>query len=164
MEPQVWGKHGWFFLHSITMGYPENPTNTDRDKYRNFFYNIGSVLPCNKCQINYRKHMEQIPIEPALINRGKLVEWLINIHNLTNRDTGKKELSYAEVIKIYTQAYGHSRPHNTYHNYKCKNNNSKNEANTKTGIVSISNTTYQIIIGIMILVIILLLWKLFIRK
>ncbi len=156
MEPQVWGKHGWFFLHSITMGYPDHPTNTDRDKYRNFFYNIGSVLPCNKCQINYRKHMEQIPIEPALINRSKLVEWLINIHNLTNRDTGKKELSYAEVIKIYTQAYGHSR--STYHNYECANNGKQNVM-TASGRSIISNTTYQIIICIMMLTIILLLWK-----
>ena len=164
MEPQVWGKHGWFFLHSITMGYPDHPTNTDRDKYRSFFYNIGSVLPCNKCQTNYRKHMEQIPIEPALINRSKLVEWLINIHNLTNRETGKKELTYDEVIKIYTQAYGHSRPETNYHNYECKNNNSKNETTTIRGIVSVPNTTYQIIIGILILVIILLLWKIFTRN
>jgi len=159
MEPQVWGKHGWFFLHSITMGYPERPTNTDRDKYRSFFYNIGSVLPCNKCQVNYRKHMEQIPIEPALINRSKLVEWLINIHNLTNRETGKKELSYDEVIKIYTQAYGHSRPETKYHNYECRNNVPKS-----SGIVSTSNTTYHIIIFIMILVIILLVLKIFTQK
>ena len=157
MEPQVWGKHGWFFLHSITMGYPEHPTNTDRDKYRSFFYNIGSILPCNKCQINYRKHMEQIPIEPALINRGKLVEWLINIHNLTNRDTGKKELSYAEVIKIYTQAYGHSRPETTYHNYKC---NKQGDTHT-SNITYIPSTTYKIIIGALLLAIVLLLWKMY---
>lgn len=154
MEPQVWGKHGWFFLHSITMGYPEHPTNTDRDKYRSFFYNIGSILPCNKCQINYRKHMEQIPIEPALINRSKLVEWLINIHNLTNRDTGKKELSYAEVIKIYTQAYGHSRPETTYHNYEC---NSKKMNTDISSISSVSNMNYKIMIGVLLLIIILLL-------
>ena len=139
MEPQVWGKHGWFFLHSITMGYPERPTNTDRDKYRSFFYNIGSVLPCNKCQVNYRKHMEQIPIEPALINRSKL--------------------SYDEVIKIYTQAYGHSRPETKYHNYECRNNVPKS-----SGIVGTSNTTYHIIICIMILVIILLVLKIFTQK
>lgn len=163
MEPQVWGKHGWFFLHSITMGYPEHPTKTERDRYRNFFYNIGSVLPCNKCQINYRKHMEQIPIEPALINRSKLVEWLINIHNLTNRETGKKELTYDEVIKIYTQAYGHSRPQNTYHNYECKNSG-KQDANTATGTVRVPNTVYQIIIGTLILVIMLLVWKIIARK
>jgi hypothetical protein len=145
------------------MGYPEHPTNTDRDKYRSFFYNVGSVLPCNKCQINYRKHMEQIPIEPALINRSKLVEWLINIHNLTNREIGKKEFTYDEFITIYTQAYGHSRSQNIYHNYECKNN-SKQEATISTGIVNVPNTTYQVIIGIMILVIILLLWKIITRK
>jgi hypothetical protein len=159
MEPQVWGKHGWFFLHSITMGYPEHPTNMDRDKYRNFFYNIGSVLPCNKCQSNFRKHMAQIPIEPALINNSKLVEWLINIHNLTNRDTGKKELSYEEVIKIYTQAYGHSRPQTTYHNYECKKNK---KANTSIlGRTDISNTNYKIIIGALLLVIIILIWNMY---
>lgn len=160
MEPQVWGKHGWFFLHSITMGYPDHPTNTVRDNYRSFFYNIGAVLPCNKCQVNFRKHMEQIPIEPALINRSKLVEWLINIHNLTNKDTGKKELTYAEVIKIYTQAYGHSRPETTYHNYECNDDKRVRKGDAViSNMCNITDTHYKIIIGVLLLVILLLLWK-----
>jgi hypothetical protein len=141
------------------MGYPEHPTNTIRDKYRNFFYNIGSVLPCNKCQMNFRKHMEQIPIEPALINRGKLVEWLIDIHNLTNKDTGKKELSHDEVIKIYTQAYGHSQPETTYHNYECNGKRGRKGDAVISSMRNITDTHYKIIIGVLLLVILLLLWK-----
>ena len=156
MEPQVWGKHGWFFLHSITMGYPEHPTNTDRDKYRKFFYNVGSVLPCGKCQMNFRKHMEQKSITPALLNRTSLVEWLIDIHNLTNKDTGKKELSYDDVIKIYSNAYEHNQ--NTYFNYMCESNSSHiphNKHRNKHHNIY-HNIYWKITTGILLLIIIIL--------
>ena len=37
MDPKVWGPNAWIFLHSITMNYPKNPTNEDKEKYRTFF-------------------------------------------------------------------------------------------------------------------------------
>jgi hypothetical protein len=35
--PDVWGPHGWKFIHYITLGYPTNPTQEDKTKYANFF-------------------------------------------------------------------------------------------------------------------------------
>ena len=26
MEPKNWGNYGWGFIHSIALGFPENPT------------------------------------------------------------------------------------------------------------------------------------------
>ena len=37
MEPKVWGPGAWLFLHSITMNYPENPSETEKMYYKNFF-------------------------------------------------------------------------------------------------------------------------------
>ena len=34
MLPEIWGKHGWNFLHLITMGYPDNPTEDEKRQYR----------------------------------------------------------------------------------------------------------------------------------
>ena len=36
MEAKIWGPHAWIFLHSITMAYPENPTDNDK-KYMKIF-------------------------------------------------------------------------------------------------------------------------------
>ena len=33
--PNVWGPYGWKFIHYVTLGYPNNPSNEDKLKYLN---------------------------------------------------------------------------------------------------------------------------------
>jgi hypothetical protein len=101
MNPKFWGPHGWIFLHSVTMNYPKNPSNDDKQLYRNFFSSLIRVLPCEKCAYHYKQHIKDDPIEPALENRDKLVRWLIKIHNKVNADLGKPHYSYEQVIEEY---------------------------------------------------------------
>ena len=101
MNPKFWGPHGWIFLHSVTMNYPKNPSNDDKQLYRNFFSSLTRVLPCEKCAYHYKQHIKDDPIEPVLENRDKLVRWLIKIHNKVNADLGKPHYSYEQVIEEY---------------------------------------------------------------
>ena len=101
MNPKFWGPHGWIFLHSVTMNYPKEPSESDKVIYRNFFSNLTRVLPCEKCAYHYKQHIETDPIEPALENRSKLVRWLIKIHNKVNDDLGKPQYTYEQVIEEY---------------------------------------------------------------
>ena len=101
MNPKFWGPHGWIFLHAVTMNYPKNPSNDDKQLYRNFFSSLTRVLPCEKCAYHYKQHIKDDPIEPALENRDKLVRWLIKIHNKVNADLGKPHYSYEQVIEEY---------------------------------------------------------------
>ena len=101
MNPKFWGPHGWIFLHSVTMNYPKNPSNDDKQLYRNFFSSLTRVLPCEKCAYHYKQHIKDDPIEPALESRDKLVRWLIKIHNKVNADLGKPHYSYEQVIEEY---------------------------------------------------------------
>ena len=101
MNPKFWGPHGWIFLHAVTMNYPKNPSNDDKQLYRNFFSSLTRVLPCEKCAYHYKQHIKDDPIEPVLENRDKLVRWLIKIHNKVNADLGKPHYSYEQVIEEY---------------------------------------------------------------
>ena len=101
MNPKFWGPHGWIFLHAVTMNYPKDPTDRDKAIYRNFFSGLSRVLPCEKCAHHYKQHILNDPIEPALENRGKLVRWLIKIHNIVNEDLGKPQYTYEQVIEEY---------------------------------------------------------------
>ena len=101
MNPKFWGLHGWYFLHSITMHYPKNPSEQEKQIYFNFFKSLENVLPCEKCAYNYSQNLKKLPLEPALENRDKLVRWLIGVHNEVNKETGKREYSYEEVIEEY---------------------------------------------------------------
>ena len=98
ITPEFWGLHGWIFLHSITFNYPDNPSTETKQKYKKFFESIGDVLPCSVCSENYKRHIAENPIDPNLNDKNDLIQWLINIHNMTNIELGKPVLSPLEVI------------------------------------------------------------------
>ena len=55
IKPKIWGPHGWKFLHYVSLGYPEKPTDKEKIYYKNFYYSLQNVLPCEKCAQNYKK-------------------------------------------------------------------------------------------------------------
>ena len=103
ITPEFWGPHGWIFLHSVTFNYPDNPSIETKQKYKRFFESIGDVLPCNVCSKNYKRHIKEDPIDPNLNDKNDLIQWLINIHNMTNIELGKQVLSPLEVIKEFSK-------------------------------------------------------------
>ena len=44
LNPNIWGPHAWFFLESIAIGYPDNPTKEEKIKAKNFFLLLESLL------------------------------------------------------------------------------------------------------------------------
>ena len=115
MDPQVWGPPGWTFLHSITLAYPACPKKEDKEAMRTFFMNVGNVLPCDKCQSNFKKHLKKYPLTNRILcSREGLVNWLIDIHNEVNKMHGKRELSYEEVLQIYQEKYSGRKSFTNY--------------------------------------------------
>ena len=58
MEASIWGPKAWVFLHSITMNYPEKPTDEDKaieDETANIF------LFCPSCGFNNEKKFKFCP-------------------------------------------------------------------------------------------------------
>ena len=58
---------------------------------RNFVAAMGQLYPCKLC----RKHLQQQLRDPELgpadvSSRGALVSWVCRLHNIVNRDIGKK--------------------------------------------------------------------------
>ena len=122
MDPNVWGPKAWFFLHTITFNYPENPTEKDKIIYSSFFNSLTNVLPCSICANHYKENLKKYPIETNLDNKDDLVNWLINLHNLVNEYNKKPTLSYNEVIDYYKMKYNISnkikRDNNDNYTYK----------------------------------------------
>lgn len=99
MLPEIWGRYAWNFLHLVTLDYPKNPTDTDKQNYYNFFNSVQHVLPCAKCRHNMTSHLKKYPLtNDILSNRDALIKWLIDLHNMVNYYTGKNMLSYSEAI------------------------------------------------------------------
>ena len=101
----IWGPSAWKFLHTITFNYPMNPSNYDKDVYKNFFKNLGLILPCGICSYNYNIHLDKYPIENYLSKKEDLVKWLIIIHNEVNKLHNKPTKTFDEIINYYTNLY-----------------------------------------------------------
>ena len=95
--PDVWGPHGWKFIHYVTLGYPGDPDENDKRNYYNFFETLKNVIPCSICGNNFIKHLTINPLtDKILSNKMSFIEWGINMHNLTNQENNKKNFSLKE--------------------------------------------------------------------
>lgn len=99
--PDKWGPHGWKFIHYVTLGYPDKPTKEDKNKYKNFFISLSDVIPCMLCKMNYKDHLNEIPIDDSVLkNKESMMEWGIKVHNLVNKSNNKKIISVNDGINM----------------------------------------------------------------
>jgi FAD-linked sulfhydryl oxidase len=96
-KPSVWGRPAWFFLHSVSMTYPEHPTTEDMENMARFLESLGPILPCKLCRSKYSEYLETHP--PDLRNRDRLVRWMIALHNNVNTRLKKPRWTIAEAIQ-----------------------------------------------------------------
>jgi hypothetical protein len=105
IDPKVWGKSGWIFLHSITFSYPDNPSPETKQIYKEFFLKVGKILPCEKCRYNYDLHLQKYPLDnSALFSHDSLITWLINIRNEVNAILDKNYVTIDDVVEEMEQA------------------------------------------------------------
>ena len=66
LNPEVWGPHYWFVLHSVAFTYPLNPNEVIKKKYYEFIQNIPSFIPNRDIGNDFAKILEQYPVTPYL--------------------------------------------------------------------------------------------------
>ena len=102
MLPEIWGPHMWMSIHSIAISFPDNPSQSDKKNYKQFFSHLSKVLPCKSCSISFRKYMKILPIEKYLTSRKRLLYWTYLIHNKVNKKLNKNiKVSWGGVRKKY---------------------------------------------------------------
>ena len=105
MDTNVWGSHAWFFLHSIILGYPINPTESQKKSYYDFINGLQYTLPCKQCRNNFKQKLSEMPLYPYLDNRKNFVRWMIEIHNRINISLNKKTYTVIEILDKYKNWY-----------------------------------------------------------
>jgi hypothetical protein len=101
ITPEVWGPHGWKFIHYVTLGYPENPTQIQKDKFQAFFILLKDVLPCALCANHYKENLQHYPLTDQILNsREKFIKWGIDIHNNVNKSNKKPKLDYTTAYNM----------------------------------------------------------------
>lgn len=140
--PDVWGPHGWKFLHYITLGYPNYPTEQDKENYRNFINYFKQVIPCVICKNHFIEHLEIYKLtDDVMSSRINFVNWGIDMHNEVNKKNNKKVLTYDEGYQEILK--------------NCTGENCNTNSYEKIEHFKESNTNYYLISIIIILVVLL---------
>jgi hypothetical protein len=138
LGPNIWGPHGWKFIHYVTLAYPiDNPTEEIKNNYKNFFTLLQYVLPCKICSNHYKENLEILPLtDHVLSSREELVRWGIDMHNIVNESKNKPIMSYEDALKSIDT------------DEKCREN-----------IVVKNNKTYYLLLIVFSLIIIAVVYK-----
>ena len=105
LDPNIWGPHYWFFLHTISMTYPIRPNALTKKKYYEFIQNLPLFIPVEKISTEFSKLIDESPITPYLDNRESLIRWMHFIHNKINQKLEKPELSLNDFYINYYNSY-----------------------------------------------------------
>lgn len=106
LGPESWGPHAWKFIHIVALAYPVKPTLEEKQNYKRFYTTIGDIIPCAHCKEHYKEHLIKNPItDDVLMNRKKLLNWTIDIHNEVNKLTGKTTYDYDTAIELIKRNY-----------------------------------------------------------
>ena len=107
LNPKAWGKYFWKEIHFTTFGYPINPTDEDKEHYKNYFIYKGYILPCVFCRKSYQEFIKSDPtkIDNYLENRESLTRWGYLMHELVNKKLGVTYgISYEDMVQQYEKA------------------------------------------------------------
>lgn len=102
---KIWGPSGWIFNHSVTFGYPINPTPEQKKQYKNYFLMLGNILPCKYCRTSYNHFIntgKTALTDKDLENRDSLSRWFYRIHEAVNQ---KLEIEYGITFEQVAEKY-----------------------------------------------------------
>ena len=99
----VWGPSQWHMLHTISFNYPVNPTEEEKNNYRNFILSLQNILPCGACRKNLTNNLKNYPLTmDHMKNRNSFSRYIYNLHEIVNEMLDKKSgLSYCDVRERY---------------------------------------------------------------
>lgn len=117
LATKSWGPSGWMFLFACIMGgYPVkiDPGNKDhiriRKHFQNMFTGLAFTMPCIFCRESYKTFIKQLPIEPFLTGRIKLMHWLYQIRDRVNQKLIRQEMECYNNEKKRLKRVFHSQP------------------------------------------------------
>lgn len=106
---KFWGPCLWKSIHSLAAAYdPHIPGAADA--YVSFIHSLVYTLPCKACREHLKQNLERHPIEPYLTSNDQLFLWSYHLHDLVNRQLGRKSPPYLEVKRIYFSSLGMECP------------------------------------------------------
>ena len=101
LYPGSWGFHQWNMLHRMALTYPAESDKERQTQMTAYLEGMCANLPCPGCSFHCGKYLEEH--KPAVATRQDLKKWVVDFHNAVNKRLGKREWSYEEAERKWTQ-------------------------------------------------------------
>lgn len=104
VNPKLWGPYFWKVLHVTSYGYPNNPSASDKETYKQFIINFMRILPCDKCSHDAKNKVYMYTDsewETLLSNRDNIMRWTYDFHDEVNKKLKKTSITFDEYNKVY---------------------------------------------------------------
>ena len=105
LDPDIWGPHYWFVLHTMALTYPHHPNDVTKKKYYDFIQNLPVFIPIESIGKDFSKILDLYPITAYLDNKDSLIRWTHFIHNKINDKLEKPRISINDFYVNYYEQY-----------------------------------------------------------
>ncbi|KAJ7876082.1 ERV/ALR sulfhydryl oxidase domain-containing protein [Mycena olivaceomarginata] len=93
------GRATWKLLHTMTLRYPEKPTQDERDALSSYFHLLSRLYPCGECASEFQMLLKKYP--PQTSSRLSASIWLCSVHNVVNERLKKPQFDCAHLDDTY---------------------------------------------------------------
>ena len=101
ISPKKWGRVTWVMLHGLAHLAIARPSPVRARAARLVVLCMPRLLPCRTCRRNLAKKLASLPAPDAASaarDPRLLAVWVHELHNLTNVDTEKPRVAYADGL------------------------------------------------------------------
>ncbi|KIJ66018.1 hypothetical protein HYDPIDRAFT_27220 [Hydnomerulius pinastri MD-312] len=93
------GRATWKLLHTMTLRYPENPTQDEREALESYMYLTSRLYPCGECAAEFQELLKKFP--PQTSSRLAASLWLCSVHNEVNTRLKKPTFDCSKLDETY---------------------------------------------------------------
>ncbi|KIL00880.1 hypothetical protein PAXRUDRAFT_128869, partial [Paxillus rubicundulus Ve08.2h10] len=93
------GRATWKLLHTMTLRYPENPTQDERQALEAYMYLTSRLYPCGECASEFQELLKKFP--PQTSSRRAASLWLCSVHNEVNDRLEKPLFDCSKLDETY---------------------------------------------------------------
>lgn len=97
-----WGPTIWKTIHIMALSY----TPDKKDHFKKFINELQYLLPCEECRHHLRQNLKILPIDDYLQNNHQAFMWSYMLHDIVNKQLGKKSPKYEDVKMMYIKGMG----------------------------------------------------------
>jgi len=101
------GRATWKLLHTMTLRYPEHPTDDEREALKSYFYLTSRLYPCGECAAEFQQLLKLYP--PQTASRLSASAWLCFVHNQVNERLKKPIFDCAHLDDEYDCGCGETK-------------------------------------------------------